>query len=145
MYKSWPKEDRHCWQKSEVMSEFEKKIISNAALLEKLSQQKLDLKSIKTDLEGATKAAKELNKELVGSAADDGTVHATKKNESKEEPQCDDADCPTCKEKKNIMQTAVAKKEILQHLNKMAQKAISEKDIVLAYRIERAIAEVEDD
>lgn len=144
MSKSWAKEDRHCWQKSEVMREFEANVVSNFAKLEKISQQRLDLKSIKTDLEGATKAAKEFNKALTGSAADDGMVEDASEDRSKEH-QCDAADCEMCGQKRKSIETMAAKKEILDHLRKMADKAISEKNIVLAYRIERTIAEVEDD
>jgi small-conductance mechanosensitive channel len=144
MSKSWAKEDRHCWEKSEVMRELEKTVISNFSKLEKLSQQKLDLKGIKTDLEGATKAAKEFNKALTGSDADDGLVQEPAREEALDH-QCDSADCPKCSEKKKALETLTAKKEILEELRKMADKAISEKRIILAYRIERTIAEVEDD
>ena len=145
MSKSWGKEDRHCWEKSEVMQEFEKNIISNINKLEKISQQRLDLKSIKTDLEGATKAAKEFNKALTGSAADDGIIDGSKKEDEVKEHQCDAADCTTCNEKRNKLETIASKKKILKKLRKMASKAIANKNTILAYRIERTIAEVEDD
>ena len=39
----------------------------------------------------------------------------------------------------------MAKAEILEELHKMASAAINNRDIKLAYRIERTIAEIEDD
>lgn len=82
MSKHWEKEDRHCWQKSEVMQNFEKTLLANYATLEAHSKiitaEKMtvpQVKEMKTTLDGAAASAKELNRQLSGtSAADDGEV-----------------------------------------------------------------------
>lgn len=151
MSKNWPKEDRHCWEKSEVMKSFEAQILENFSKVEKFAQEKLnisDVKNIKTELQGATSAAKEFNKALTGqSYADDGV--ATKGEEdSIEQHSCNAEDCKICSKKREDYsddEVALAKTELLQQLRKMAQEAISERNIKLAYRIERTIAEMEEE
>jgi hypothetical protein len=151
MSKNWPKEDRHCWEKSEVMKSFEAQILANFSKVEKIAQQKLnisDVKNIKTELQGATSAAKEFNRALTGqSYADDG-VGSKSEEDSLEQHSCDASDCMICSKKDSDYsddEVALAKAEVLQQLRKMAQDAISERNIKLAYKIERTIAEMEED
>jgi hypothetical protein len=153
MSKNWPKEDRHCWEKSEVMKSFEAQILANFSKIEKLAAT-TDLKAMKNDIEGAaqalvgaTDAASKFNKALTGNSADDGVV--TKGEEDTlEQHSCNAEDCMICSKKSEDYaadEVALAKTELLQQLRKMAQEAISERNIKLAYRIERTIAEMEED
>jgi uncharacterized membrane protein len=144
MSKHWEKEDRHCWQKSEVMQNFEKTVLANYSALEaaQLKLAKLDLpKATKemTDLgtasKGAASAAGELSKALTGSA-DDGEVmencaicHA--------EDGAHDQSCEYSED-----EVATAKASVLSELQKMASDAIAVRDMALAYQIERTIQEM---
>jgi len=145
--KNWPKEDKYSWEKSEVMREFESKILSNYSFLEKYAMNPAQVKAlgeqvkaIKSDFTAANTAAKEFNKTLTG-AADDGSM----------DHQCDSAkDCAICQggisndENYTDDEVRLAKAEVLNELQKMADEAILAGNIKLAYRIERTIAEVEE-
>jgi len=144
--KNWPKEDRYSWEKSEVMKEFEAQILSNYSKVEKIAQQKsLIPPETKTELNNVLNTVKEIKQTLSG-AADDGQDNSGKH-------QCDEAeDCAVCSgssqessEEYSDDEVKLAKAEILQELQKMANDAIRNRDIKLAYRIERTIAEIEDD
>ena len=135
--KRWPKEDRYSWEKSEVMREFESRILSNYSTLEKMAQKKLDLASVKAVGE-ELKKVKQTAQELSTMFADDG--------------QTDDAeDCAVCESEAEVndeyteSEVALAKSEILSELRKMADDAIMDRDIKLAYRIERTISEIEEE
>lgn len=139
MSKHWEKEDRHCWQKSEVMQNFEKTLLENYSKLV-TAQQKINLpqvKELKTDLEGANVAAKDLSKTLTGSA-DDGEVNAAE-------------DCAVCHAEDGAHdqsceysedEVTTAKASVLSELQKMASDAIAVRDMRLAYQIERTIQEM---
>jgi hypothetical protein len=144
--KNWPKEDRYSWEKSEVMKEFESRILSNYSKVEKIAQQKMSIPEVKAlgqELQKANVAAKEL-KHTLTSAADDGQDMA-------KDHQCDSAeDCAVC-QMNNVSdsdysddEVKMAKSKILDELYKMADDAIASRDIKLAYRIERTIAEIEE-
>jgi glycyl-tRNA synthetase (class II) len=152
--KNWPKEDRYSWEKSEVMREFESQILSNYSKVEKIAQQKASkITNLTTELTKANTAAKQLSettKALVGSA-DDGSLDMTNDEKNREEHQCNYAeDCAICQANsaKDMSysddEVKSAKLKILTELRKMADDAIDAKNIVLAYRIERTIAEIED-
>lgn len=86
MAKHWEKEDRHCWQKSEVMQNFEKTLLKNYATLEAAQLKLANLADTVKQLPAAKKSVDDmavsvntLNKALSG-AADDGAVK----------------DCPAC-------------------------------------------------
>ncbi len=139
MSKTWPKEDRGLWDNSEVMKAFEQKILSNYSLVEKIAQ-KMNLPEVAKKLPEVTKglneasvAASNLSKTLSGSA-DDGAI-----DESCAACSLSEADDEYSDEK-----TAIAKKEILLDLQKMANHAINAGKIKLAYMIERTIAEIGD-
>ena len=153
MSKNWPKEDRHCWEKSEVMKSFEAQILANFSKIEKLAATP-NFKDMQNHIEGAAKAldvatnaANKFNNALTGNSADDGVV--TKgKEDTLEQHSCNAEDCMICSKKSEDYaadEVALAKTELLQQLRKMAQEAISERNIKLAYRIERTIAEMEED
>lgn len=159
MSKHWEKEDRHCWQKSEVMQNFEKTILENYATLEAHSKiitaQKMtvpQVKEMKTTLDGAAASAKELNKQLSGtSAADDGEVS----DNTEDCVACHSADdvcavhdqsCefhePINNEEYSDDEVKLAKTSLLAELRKMASDAIAVRDMALVYRVERTIQEL---
>jgi hypothetical protein len=153
MSKNWPKEDRHCWEKSEVMKSFETQILANFSKIEKLANA-LDAKNTETVMKNtavaaaqATTAIKNFKQEL--NSADDGLVEsAIHESDTLEQHSCNAEDCMICSKKGGDYaadEVALAKTELLQQLRKMAQEAISERNIKLAYRIERTIAEMEED
>ena len=152
MSKNWPKEDRHCWEKSEVMKSFEAQILANFSKIEKLAATP-DFKNMTTQYNEAAVAVDKLkgsvqglNKAFAGEA-DDG-VGTKGKEDSVEQHSCNAEDCVICSKKGEDYdsdEVALAKTELLQQLRKMAQEAISERNIKLAYRIERTIAEMEED
>lgn len=145
--KKWPKEDKYSWEKSEVMREFELKILSNYSFLEKYAMKPAEVKALgdqvkalKSEFSAANTAAKELNRTLTG-AADDGSI----------DHQCDGAeDCSFCQggmsddSEYTDDEVVLAKAEVLRELQKMADEAILDGNIKLAYRIERTISEVEE-
>jgi hypothetical protein len=145
--KKWPKEDKYSWEKSEVMREFESKILSNYSFLEKYAMKPAEVKALgdqvkalKSEFSAANTAAKELNRTLTG-AADDGSMNH----------KCDSAeDCAICQggmsddSEYTDDEMKLAKAEILRELQKMADDAILDRNIKLAYRIERTISEVEE-
>jgi hypothetical protein len=143
--KRWAKEDRYSWENSEVMKEFESKILSNYSFLEKAALQNIDQKTLSVEnlnekIKETTTALTNLNK-LSTSAADDGM--------SEKECQCNNAeDCMICRKPEEDYsddEVKFAKEEILSHLRKMANDAIGSGNIKLAYKIERTISEVEED
>lgn len=146
--KRWAKEDRYSWENSEVMKEFESKILSNYSFLEKaaaqnLSQKSQEIKEIEQDANKANIALNKLNQNIdaASSAADDGM--------SEKGCQCNNAeDCMICRKPEEDYsddEVKFAKEEILSHLRKMANDAIGSGNIKLAYKIERTISEVEED
>jgi hypothetical protein len=144
--KNWAKEDRYSWEKSEVMREFESQILSNYLKIEKIAQQKMKLNDVKTlgqELQKANVAAQQLSKTL-SSAADDGSTDLDHQHDSAE-------DCAICQTGSSEDgdysddEVKLAKAQILEELQKMASDAIASRDIKLAYRIERTIAEIEED
>ena len=145
--KRWAKEDRYSWENSEVMREFESRILSNYSFLEKSAEQKLTQKSVEALKQTAvetTKVLKDLNNAMSApiSAADDGEME-----DDIQECQHDETDdCSLCRESDDYSDDEVklAKDEILSHLHKMADDAIRSGNIKLAYRIERTISEVEE-
>jgi len=147
--KRWAKEDRYSWENSEVMKEFESKILSNYSFLEKSAVQKLNpqynqqLKDAVQSTKELAEATKNLNKEMLGtsSAADDGM--------SLKECQCNEAeDCEICRGSDDDYSdddVKLAKAAIIFDLKKMADDAIKSGNIKLAYKIERTISEVEEE
>lgn len=143
MSKHWEKEDRHCWQKSEVMQNFEKTLLANYSALEaaqlKLAQTKTTLKdltnpALETQVKKTTEAVTGLSKAL--NSADDGKV-------SEDCAIChaeDGAHDQSCEYSEDEVTTAKA--SMLSELRKMASDAIAVRDIALAYQIERTIQEM---
>ena len=143
MKKRWPNEDRNSWNKSEVMKEFESQILSKYAFLEKVSQMNTKIPNA-SQIKEVTKAVSDLNvetgklsKNLGGSAADDGLVG--------KKCSCDntsDQMCEACMEQFKADDVAEAKDGLIDELQAMADEAIRNKNIKLAYKIERIISDV---
>jgi len=156
MAKHWSKEDRHCWQKSEVMQNFEKTLLSNYATLEAHSKiitaQKATIKdianpAIETQVRKTTEAVAGLNKALSGSA-DDGEIMDTAEDcaACSGEDAAHDQSCEFRElvdgEEYSDDEVKLAKASVLSELRKMASDAIAIRDMALAYRIERTIQEM---
>ena len=123
MHKTWSKEDRESFSKSEVMKELESNILDTIRradiLIQKQSADAESLNSaakaaegLKSQLSEATEAAKGLGEALNSSADDDETA----------EDGLED--------------------EVLEDLKLLAKAALEEGNLKLAYRIERTIDEI---
>lgn len=123
MHKTWSKEDRESFSKSEVMKELESNILDTIRradiLIQKQSADAQALNSaaeaaegLKSQLSEATEAAKGLGEALNSSADDDETA----------EDGLED--------------------EVLEDLKLLAKAALEEGNLKLAYRIERTIDEI---
>jgi len=146
MFKKWPKEDRGSWERSEVMKELESQILAKYATVERFAQAKVNLPDA-SKIQQTTEALKNLNNEanklsktLSGSAADDGVIEKG--------CTCDDSSdqmCATCGDSYSDDEVFMAKDEIINELQRMADEAISSRNIKLAYKIERTIAEMKEE
>lgn len=149
MFKRWSKEDRGSWERSEVMKELESQILAKYAAVEKFAQAKPNTPNPE-QVNAVSKAVGELNektKELganlsktFGSAADDGVVE--------KKCTCDDTSdqmCAVCGDNYSDDEVSMAKDEIINELQRMADEAISNRNIKLAYKIERTIAEMKEE
>ena len=150
MFKRWSKEDRGSWERSEVMKELESQILAKYAAVERFAQSipsDSQAKATTDALKGLNAAAKEFNqtaKELSntmgGSAADDGAVEKS--------CACDNSSdqmCAVCGDNYTDDEVSMAKDEIINELQRMADEAIGMRNIKLAYKIERTIAEMKED
>ena len=125
MSKSWSRADRHHYDKSEVMQELEKRVISNLHRLDILSKKAQEnpaenAQKLTDALDKATESAKNLKTEVSNLAEDD--VVAEEELKAGEEEQ--------------------NKQEVVNDLRDMVQAALDEKNIKLAYKIERTIDEI---
>ena len=125
MSKSWSKEDRYHYGKSEVMQELEKRVISNLHRLDILRKKAQDdsaqnAEALSAALDKATESAKTLKSEVANLAKDDVVAEdALKEGEEEQNRQ-----------------------EVVNDLRDMVQAALDEKNIKLAYKIERTIDEI---
>ena len=125
MSKSWSKEDRYHYGKSEVMQELEKRVISNLHRLDILRKKAQDnsaqnAEALSAALDKATESAKTLKSEVANLAEDD-VVAEDALREGEEEQN---------------------RQEVVNDLRDMVQAALDEKNIKLAYKIERTIDEI---
>ena len=125
MSKSWSKEDRYHYGKSEVMQELEKRVISNLHRLDILRKKAQDnsaqnAEALSAALDKATESAKALKSEVANLAEDD-VVAEDALREGEEEQN---------------------RQEVVNDLRDMVQAALDEKNIKLAYKIERTIDEI---
>lgn len=137
MSKRWAKEDRYSWEQSEVMRNFESQILSNYKFLEKTSQDKAlqRTKALGTELKNvATEAGKvRVALDKIINSADDSEVMDSEVCENNCEYIDDD-----------YANSDLVKEELINELESMAQNAISNKNIKLAYLIERTISELKE-
>lgn len=148
MFKRWSKEDRGSWERSEVMKELESQILAKYAAVERFaasipsaSEAKATTDALK-ELNTAAKEFDETAKGLSGtiSAADDGAVEKS--------CACDNSSdqmCAACGDSYADDEVSLAKDEIINELQRMADEAIGMRNIKLAYKIERTIAEMKED
>lgn len=148
MFKRWSKEDRGSWERSEVMKELESQILAKYAAVERFaasipsaSEAKATTDALK-ELNTAAKEFDETAKGLSGtiSAADDGAVEKS--------CACDNSSdqmCSACGDSYADDEVSLAKDEIINELQRMADEAIGMRNIKLAYKIERTIAEMKED
>ena len=142
MFKRWSKEDRGSWERSEVMKELESQILAKYAAVERFAQSIPEPSKINE----ATKAVKEFNaaakdlSETMSGSADDGAVEKS--------CACDNSSdqmCAACGDSYSDDEVSMAKDEIINELQRMADEAIGMRNIKLAYKIERTIAEMKED
>lgn len=143
MFKKWPKEDRGSWERSEVMKELESQILAKYATVERFAQAKTNLPDV-SKVKEVTKAVDELSTSLsnagLGSEADDGVVE--------KKCACDDTSdqmCAVCSDSYSDDEVSMAKDEIINELQRMADEAIGMRNIKLAYKIERTISEMKEE
>jgi hypothetical protein len=146
MFKRWSKEDRGSWERSEVMKELESQILAKYAVVERFAQEKTnllnpgDVANTKKAVEDLTGAFEGLSKAVSGSAADDGAVEKS--------CACDNSSdqmCAVCGDNYTDDEVSMAKDEIINELQRMADEAIGMRNIKLAYKIERTIAEMKEE
>lgn len=141
MFKRWSKEDRGSWERSEVMKELESQILAKYAAVERFAQSIPDPSEVNKATEAVKKldgAAKALKETI--SAADDGAVEKS--------CACDNSSdqmCAACGDSYSDDEVSMAKDEIINELQRMADEAIGMRNIKLAYKIERTIAEMKED
>ena len=142
MSKNWSKEDRHHFEKSEVMQGLETIVLDTIRRADILQQkialkEELEKKAISADAqarvddnnaiaESAEKASEKMG-ELFGNA-DDGTTHETYDGHS------DHSDDETAED--------ALKDEVVDDLRDLVAAALLDGNIKLAYRIERTIDEI---
>ena len=142
MSKRWSKEDRNSFNNSEVMREFEKKIIENYNKLI-VAQNEYELRKMSSMAEEVNKvkeAVEGLDKAL---SADDGELEnnaETIETRIVESPENEEVSVSTEEELEKK-----AKEETLLKLYHMARKAALEGNIKLAYKIERTISELSEE
>lgn len=154
MSKSWAKEDKVAWNKSEVFREYENNISQNiirvSIIQEKINEiernKKLE-KNAQDKLNSALEKAKTLNTELEKVKNTSQQIGLSDDHESDKKDQEDSL--MFNQENKYIedsddWEESDVSDHIVKDLKSMAQEAISEGNIKLAYKIERTIQEILD-
>ena len=137
----WSKEDKIAFSRSEVMTEFENRLIKAAeALSEKIKVQAQSNIEKKMDMVDELSAKVDnLNKKMEGLAADDGFLENYLDADlvAVEGTQVADEDAQE-------LQEEMGQEELVNDLQAVAEKAISEGQYKIAYDIERTIREILD-
>ena len=153
---SWTKEDRNAWKNSEVFSQLEKNIIEN---LHKLSSGNYLVKSSQMKIDETAKKVEKLNQDItqvtekLKNLADDGSnqINSTKDQEDNlmfhmDNPHLDTFDAGDKEKDDSInLKKDDIKDQIIDDLKCMAEEAIKEGNIKLAYQVERTIQEILDE
>jgi hypothetical protein len=142
MFKRWSNEDRGSWERSEVMKELESQILAKYAVVERFAATIPSDSEVKatTDALNGLNAAAERVKKTMNDTADDGAVEKS--------CACDNSSdqmCAACGDNYTDDEVSMAKDEIIDELQRMADEAIGMRNIKLAYKIERTIAEMKED
>ena len=142
---SWDKMDKVAWNESEVMQEFEKKILESAYALAADLEKRADLKSLPGDLakvnQQAPAAAKSISdvanatSKLYGNADDGEDKDSSEKIEKAEDALKDIAD-----ETEEVVDKLA---NLLEELTKLSYYIADEGDTELAYKLERVIRDIE--
>lgn len=153
---SWPKEDRKIWEKSEIMSEFESRILKNVVkAAEHLKESGLKevattVKSVKQEADALNKSLQELDKtkqKLTNFSSDHLSDDLIQQNEISDCAMCgmsDDAKDDICDECYSKLDDSLAKDDLINSLKKVAEIATRKRDMRLVYQIERTIQEIEE-
>lgn len=132
MSKPWSKEDRHNFNKSEVMQGLETIVLDTVRrvdiLQEKIAERTPeDFAKLKVSIDAAAESAGGL-KETLSGLADDGL-----------EPEGNDSDADLADDE--VAEDSL-QNEVVDDLRDLVSAALSEGNIKLAYRIERTIDEI---
>jgi hypothetical protein len=135
---NWPKEDRGSFNRSEVMQEFERKIIEAAAFLSNeiskvaqesgVDQKRKDLAALRDDIAATKEALKNM--------AEDG--------ESTEEETSIQAGSQADLIEESDLESQEAKMAMIEEMKDLVKEAVSEGNYKVAYQIERTISEILD-
>lgn len=153
---NWPKEDKKIWEKSEIMSEFESRILKNVIKAGNYLKE-ADLKDMGTTADAVKQKADALNKSLqeLGKTKQNlfnnfSSDHLDQKSEEDDASDCamcgmsNDSDDNLCSGCYSKIDDSIAKNDLINSLKKMADLAIEDRNIKLAYEIERTIQELEE-
>ena len=139
MTTKWSKEDRAAWDNSEVAQELEKKELSTIESLEAILK-KSNISNSKREIEEVTKsmndfadAADNANRSLteMTSGAEDGVVEYDEDDENSEEDAVE-----------NYADDGPSEIEVVARLRELLKEATDNREIELAYKIERTIDEI---
>jgi len=143
---NWPKEDKLSFNRSEVMQEFEKRIIEAANILNqeisKIAQQSEVGKKI-DELKQLGEVAKQTAQDMKNSglAADDGALENNLEEAiqtGSQSEMIEESDI------ENLEESNEAKMAMLEEMQDLVNKAVSEGNYKVAYQIERTISEILD-
>tara|TARA_B100000131_G_scaffold322923_1_gene378771 strand:+ start:731 stop:1138 length:408 start_codon:yes stop_codon:yes gene_type:complete len=131
MTTNWSKEDRAAWSNSEVAQELEKKVLSAIESLDNILKKSGSLESLEnlpdpSEVRNVNNAVKELAM-TVENLSDDAEVVEFQENS-------DDGDKDDAEEPSSL--------EVVARLRELLKEATDNKEIELAYRIERTIDEI---
>ena len=142
---NWPKEDKLSFNRSEVMQEFEKRIIEAANILNqeisKIAQESVDdkIKKVQELGNAVRQTAKDMKDS--GLAADDGALENNLEEAiqtGSQSEMIEESDI------ENLEESNEAKMAMLEEMQDLVNKAVSEGNYKVAYQIERTISEILD-
>ena len=135
----WSKEDKIAFSRSEVMTEFENRLLKAAEALNEKIKVEANLAEKSKMVDELTAKVDNLNKKMEGLAADDGFLENYLDADlvAVEGTQVADEDAQE-------LQEEMSQEELVNDLEAVAQRAISEGQYKIAYDIERTIREILD-
>lgn len=138
---SWDKMDRTAWQNSEVMQEFEKKIVESAqALADNLTKKAQSFKDLPSDLAKVNQEAGPAAQSMKEVA--DATQKLYSGNaDDKEGNESAEKDLEEIAEKAEEVVEELA--DLIEELTKLSYFVADQGDTELAYKLERVIRDIE--